>query len=223
MKIIDSNKDYYDFYQNIYRDNTIVFDRRDSYNLSKEEFARNFYYDNKRGCYRYFNRLYSKNNDVLLQVCNTFWLFNLEITKSNDNGECTDYNLTLLGTWKDYGKRSELIKLSHIRFHYYEIDTAEKEINAIKMNDYETQNVFEKFFITRSDKASGYVREERHIPILQNIGIAGLVEPLDIYLALEEYFSTQKTSTERTESVGLTNDEKVTNHGFDIKKSFRGK
>ena len=39
MRIIDSNKDYYDFWQNIWRDDTVTFDRRDSYDLSKEEFA----------------------------------------------------------------------------------------------------------------------------------------------------------------------------------------
>jgi hypothetical protein len=46
---------------------------------------------------------------------------------------------------------------------------------------------------------------------------------LDIYNAFEEYFSLERTSTERTESVGLTDKEKITNHGFDTKISFRGK
>ena len=229
IRIIDTNKDYYDFYQNIYRDDTIVFDRRDSYNLSKAEFAGHFYYDEKysfydekRG-YTYRKNWYSKNHDVLLQVCNTFWLFDLEVTGTDNCGKCTDYNLMLVRTWKDYGKKSKTIKLSSISFRYYEIKTVEKKINAIKTCDYRTNEVFDSFFITRSDKASGYVHEERHIPILQNIGIASLVDPLDIYLALEEYFSSQKTSSERTESAGLTNDEKVTNHGFDLKNSFRGK
>ena len=30
---------YYDYLQNIWRDDTVTFDRRDSYNLSKEEFG----------------------------------------------------------------------------------------------------------------------------------------------------------------------------------------
>ena len=36
MRIIDKNTDFYDFYQDVYRDDTFTFDRRDSYILSKE-------------------------------------------------------------------------------------------------------------------------------------------------------------------------------------------
>jgi len=46
---------------------------------------------------------------------------------------------------------------------------------------------------------------------------------VDIYLAFEEYFATQITNNERTESTGLTDKEKIENHGFDTKVSFRGK
>ena len=34
-------------------------------------------------------------------------------------------------------------------------------------------------------------------------------------------FSLERTASERRESIGLTNDEKITNHGFDVKVSFR--
>ena len=61
------------------------------------------------------------------------------------------------------------------------------------------------------------------IPILKNIGIPQLIPPLDIYLALEEYFSEMKTSSERTDPIGMTNDDKIISRGFDIKTSFRGK
>lgn len=218
MRIIDSNKDYYDFYQNIYRDNTLVFDRRDSYNLTKDEFKSNFYYEDPKR-YLYWGNNKSKDKDVVLQICNTFWLFNLTITNTDDYGKCTDYELKLIGTWKDYSVKSELIKLSHIKF-WRAADTIDKKIEAIRLRDYRAEYVFDKFYVAKSNGNSD-LKEEKHIPILQNIGIASLVKPLDIYLAFEEYLSTQKTNTERTESVGLTNDEKVTNHGFDIKKSFR--
>lgn len=222
MRIIDSNKDFYDYYQNIYRDDSLTFDRRDSYDLSKEEFAGNFYYDSCHTSYRYYNKWYSKHHDVLLQICNTFWLFDLEVIKTNEIGRCVDYTLNLSGTWKDYNKPRELMRLSNITFWYYKVDTLEKKINAIKTNDYRVQKVFDKFHVYKSNGVTD-VREERHTPILKNIGIAGCVDPMDIYLALEEYFSLEKTATERTESAGLTNDEKVSNHGFDLKKSFRGK
>lgn len=219
MRIIDSNHDFYDFYQNIYRDNSIVFDRRDSYNLTKEEFAKRFYYD---GCVNGWRDSVSENKNILLQICNTFWLFNLCVTKTDSFGMCTDYEIKLLNTWKNYNKPAQIIYLSQIRFPYYIKDGIESRVSAVDSADYKTVCEFNEFVISREFKHD-YVRETRHIPILCNIGIAKEVEALDVYLALEEYFSTKKTETERTESVGLTNDEKVTNHGFDIKKSFRGK
>lgn len=37
MQILDKNKDFYDFYQNIYIDKTYTFDRRKSVYFHKEE------------------------------------------------------------------------------------------------------------------------------------------------------------------------------------------
>lgn len=41
-------------------------------------------------------------------------------------------------------------------------------------------------------------------------------------ISLEEHFSHEKTSSERTTSVGITDKEKIENHGFDVRTSFRG-
>ena len=37
MRIIDKNTDFYDYYQNIYPDDSLIFDRTDSFLLSKED------------------------------------------------------------------------------------------------------------------------------------------------------------------------------------------
>ena len=220
MRIIDSNKDFYDYFQNIYLDNSLTFDRRDSYNLSKKEFAGKF-------------SLTHRNSDVkrriLLQICNTFWLFELIIFKTAEGGVCTDYSLSLIDTWKNYSCRPELIKLSEIGFRFYswkwskeEFDKFNKKwIEAVKKGDFEIKQTFNRFAICRS-KGTGWDKQEKHIPILKNIGVANEVNPLDVYLAFEEYFSKEKTKNERTESVGLTDKEKILNHGFDLKSSFRG-
>lgn len=221
MKIIDSNKDYYDYIQSIYRDDTFIFDRRDSYVLKKEEFADHF----DPCCY---------GNDgahgfVLLQICNKFWLFLLTVT-CFFNGNCLDYDLSLIGIWNDYSTKREMIKLSKIYFGWQISDMLKKDNfkidekmfsvlrSSISRNDYEEINVFNRFSIWK-----GRDKEVRHIPILRNIGIASLVSPEEIYFALEEYFSLEKTASERTESIGLTNNEKILNHGFNLKDSFRGK
>lgn len=218
MKIIDSNTDFYDFYQNIYRDDHLTFDRRDSYPLSLEEFASHFVYDNRK--YRYFTP--SDKRYVLLQVCNTFWFFEFTILKYDDTGKCLDYDLTLIETWKDYNYKPEIIKLSHIKFNYLMKKENENRIEAIKMKDYKTVKVFNEFDLIKSH-GKNIEKEERHIPILKDIGIPGLVDPLDIYLAIEEYLSKQIEDSERTESIGLSNNEKIENHGFNLKDSFRGK
>ena len=221
MRIIDSNKDFYDFYQNIYRDDHLVFDRRDSYDLSKEEFCSCFLCEESRRWYH--GEKYEKEKDVLLQVCNTFWLLNLAVTATDSYGICTDYKLELQKTWKDYSLKRELILLRHVYFFDWrkKIDP-KKKIERISTGDFKTIHTFDRFILSKSHGEKNE-KEERHIPILKNIGIAGPISPQDIFFALEEYFSQEKSATERTESVGLTNDEKISNHGFDLKDSFRGK
>ena len=227
MRIIDSNKDYYDFWQNIWRDDTVTFDRRDSYDLSKEEFASAFS-DESWKWSRYYLKAHSegdKHKFVLLQVCNNFWLFDLIITKTSSTGICLDYELHLNETWQDYTRPTELIRLSAIRppyrFYYYR-EHPEDFNEAVKRGDYKVEKVFNEFSNFKS-KGAGYDRDVRHIPILKNIGIAALVPAEKIFLALEEFFLTQRRNLERTESAGLTDIEKATNHGFDAKVSFRGK
>ena len=64
---------------------------------------------------------------------------------------------------------------------------------------------------------------EKHIPLLKACGISDHLDPLDVFLAFEEYFSLKRTSSERVEAIGTTNNDKIEYHGFDVKTSFRGK
>lgn len=230
MKIIDKNTDFYDFWQGVYRDDSIVFDRTDSFVLTKELMCK----------YLYRSRFLPSENHffVLLQVCNRFWLFFLEITKKID-GIPKDYTIELVKSWENYGKPRCLEKLDIVRFgvgvdhilcnykgtgkwqHDREkiMCRADTLSDSIDRNDYDTERSINKHTIYRDDNA----KTEKHIPLLKACGIAGCVDPLEIYLAFEKYFSMEKTASERTESVGLTDQEKISNHGFDLKQSFRGK
>lgn len=227
MVIIDSNKDYYDYLQNIWRDKTVTFDRRNSYNLSKKEFANSFFDESSRFP-RWTKKMRdndSKHKHVLLQICNNFWLFDLFITKTDAGYSiCTDYDLHLNCSWRDYFRPTELIKLSAIQPKYLVRHHGElqKDISeAVKRGDYKEVKVFNKFVISKSNGIT-YDKDVRSIPILKNLGIASEVPPEEIFLALEEYFLTQRRNAERTESAGLTDIEKVTSHGFDATTSFRG-
>ena len=55
-------------------------------------------------------------------------------------------------------------------------------------------------------------------PLLRDTGIPALIPPFEIYKNLEMYISSLKT--EKTVDIA-TNDEKIINHGFDMKSSFR--
>lgn len=235
MRIIDNNKDFYDYCQNIYPDDAFTFDRRNSYNLSKEEFAGNFTVD-----LRWLNRkhilrsVWDYNKIIVLQVCNTFWMFRLTITKTDSYGRCEDYNIILLNRWQDYDVKREKLKLYQPMFYYTTVGfqdnledpkTIKNMKQAIHTNDLKDVKIFNKFNVAKSTTiAKGcWDYQIKTIPILKNIGIAALVDPQDIYFALEEYFSMEKTDSERTEAIGTTNNDKILMHGFDLKTSFRGK
>jgi len=214
MRIIDKNTDFYDYLQYIYRDDTYVFDRRDSFMLTKEELCYHLgWYDHKKTAY------------LLLQVCHSFWLFRADMEYDNIFAYAIDYSLTLVGTWKNYSAQRVLYKLSTIKFDFFKIRRLPDEmssselIDAVKHENYETVEVLNKFTIYNGDNT----KKVKTIPLLSECGLSKYIEPLDIYLSLEEYFSLEKSSNERTEPLGTTNDDRVTRHGFDLKTSFRGK
>lgn len=221
MRIIDKNTDFYDYLQNIYIDKTITFDRTDSYLLTKEIMCDNMKYMSDPGDIVF----------LLMQVCNKFWLFRITVTEVINWRTPKKYKIELISSWDNYDKKRELIQLAFIRFgisiYRSALDTSKLHtseaftrsyvlVNAINTNDYDAyDNITAHAFYNNGTKTV------KHIPILKACGIADFINPLEIYLAFEEYFMLEKLSSERTESVGLTDKEKIGNHGFDIKSSFR--
>ena len=234
MRIIDKNTDFYDYYQNIYPDDSLIFDRTDSFLLSKEDLCGYLPVDK-----------YTLEGDfefLLLQACNTFWLFLVIITKINEDRSVAEYSIELLSTWKNYDKprcRIQLDVISFgwgIRYQLYprfkpwrrrsqDIDknkVIEKRsilVNAVDINDYGVERRIDRQQVSMG----GGKWVEKHIPLLKSCGLASCIDPLELYLAFEEYFSKEKTAAERTESEGLTDKERIENHGFDLNQSFRGK
>lgn len=232
MRIIDKNTDFYDYLQNVYRDNSLTFDRTNSFVLSKERVCDSLESHPK---YRWWDKeKYRDYNFLLLQTCNTFWLFLIEITELSEFGRPTDFTAELLHTWRSYNKKRELIKLNVISFpelrpygwHTSWAYNKDKILNKIddiveainqsnfKKNNFWTLNSCDVFYSGKTI--------EKDIPLLKASGLAKLINPLDIYLAFEEYFSLEKTASERIYSKGITDKEKIENHGFDFKTSFRG-
>ena len=230
MRIIDKNTDFYDYLQNIYRDNSLTFDRTDSFVLTKDILCDHLY-----TAWRWKNK--DTHRFLLLQICNTFWLFLIEITAFDSCCKPISYNIKVLTTWKNYDKNRVLIQLDVIEFGlceyllgtYYDCQWRYDEqkimnnipmlINRIDTNDFRVRSSINKHTVYHGDK----VAVEKHIPLFKACGIANCVDPLSVYLSLDEYFSLEKQSQERTSSTGLTNKEKIENHGFSTKTSFRGK
>lgn len=217
MRIIDKNVDFYDYLQYVYPDDTLTFDRRDSYFLDRETFS---YY-----LHAYSRNPYKKPETVLLQICNTFWLFSVTLippkyNRWSSSDRATDCEIQLVETWRNPSKERKLLALSQIELDWF-LQQGNYRM-AIDNSQYKTRHTFNKFEV-RQDYKSGYKAHKKHIPILRDLGIEKIVDPMEVYLAIEEYFMKEREAMERTESVGLTNEEKITNHGFDTKTSFRGK
>ena len=220
MRIIDKNTDFYDYYQNIYRDNTFTFDRRDSYVLTKEIMCT---YLRAETCWNWKKRIreYKDKNVkyVLLQICNTFWLFSIEFDQIDEYGQAIDYNIKLLTKWKNFNKPRQLCSLDIINFSYFLFQNETKIetlVNAVNTNDYKNKN------INAYTIYNGNTKIEKHIPLLKACGIANCIDAYEVYLAFEEYFALEKSSLERREPLGTTDIDKIESHGFDKKTSFRG-
>jgi len=229
MRIIDSQYDYYDYLQN-YTD-PIVFDRRGSHVLTKEDVCHAL-------------SLYNDRTDkylLLLHCGATYWLILATITEKEKGRWATheipkNYDLKVLSKWSDYSKERELISLYAITVPVWKIydsiythgvieEIAVKHMDKIKetirVNDYGCARICDEYCRTWDYTTKKYVKEYQP-PLLKACGISSIIDPLEIFVAIEEHFSLLKTEAERTEPLGATNDDKIIMHGFDTKTSFRG-
>lgn len=227
MRIIDKNHDFYDYLQD--PTDTIVFDRRGSFHLTKEMLC------DKLDPIRHYWK--SKYRFLLLQCGASFWLFFVTITKADRfTGFATDCTCELLDTWKNYDKPNELLKLQLISFKncwWWDYKTQDYLPGQIRTNTKDLRDAIDQNDIWIERDLSSYtkivnrknenIKETQNTPILAPSGIGNLIDPVSIFTAIEECFSIEKTRSETTEAKGATNDDKIVMHGFDTKTSFRGK
>ena len=224
MRIIDNKYDFYDYLQD-YND-TLVFDRRNSFMLTKDIvcYKADHNYDNSN--YRF----------VLMQIGVTYWLFLIALERSPEivGNRFSGYNVELLRMWKNHDKpiTKKPICMTFVSFNndyiFKDSLTHDYSVDKIKSN---VERLVE--FIDRNDFTESYHRldieskynggEYFDIPILAPSGIGDCVNPEDVFYAIEEYFSLKKSASEKTVAEGTTNNDKITAHGFDVKTSFRGK
>ena len=207
MQILDKNKDFYDFYQNIYIDKTYTFDRRKSVYFHKEEWNDIFF--NSERDYIYY----------VLQVGYSRYLYKIIYT---DISKATlwvpsyldNYKVELVKYWKNYdnlvdfefGIKEDLESYGYKNYH----------------PAYEKQNI-DSLYNTELKKAYLYASrlKDRSYPILYESGIASCTDSHQLYMDIEEWLSAQKEKELRTESKDITDKQKIVNHGFDTRESFR--
>ena len=229
MRIIDSQYDYYDYLQS-YTD-PIVFDRRGSHVLAKEDVCQALSFYNNRA-----------DKHLLLLHCGaTYWLILATITERKKEywatGEAPkNYDLKVLNKWSDHSNKRELISLNIITVPVWKIygSIYTHEINeeaiikhidkvkeTIRIHDYNYRTICSAYR-EKWDYATQKYVEQYQPPLLKACGISSVIDPMEIFVAIEEHFSLLKTEAERTEPLGATNDDKIVMHGFDTKTSFRG-
>ncbi len=203
MRIIDKNRDFYDYLQEY--DSDIVFDRRGSYILTNGEL----------NVWKSWSR--HKNVDdtyFLLQIGYTNWLILSKPMKINQDGyggyTVEDFSLELIEMWKNYNKSVDF-KFGEIKTHYtLEYLTSKKFnhktalIDDIKLGNFEYKNNF----------------TEKSPIVLSKTKLPSILNAQDIYLAIEEWLSHKK---DEIANDSMTDKEKIVSHGFDTKSSFRGK
>lgn len=225
MRIIDKNTDFYDYLQ--YPTDTLVFDRRGSFLLTKKHICDYLIDRTPKSKERY--------HFLILQCGATFWLFLVYVTEFNRFNFPIDYTLELLCTWKNFNKPNELLKIDLVdgdsdyrmrdkKTHEYQLDLVRKY--AKDMADYIDRYTSHSCKITGVDDTkvmlhNGVNKKTRSYPILRSCGMGKYIDPQDIFCAIEEYFSIEKQKLETTEPKGATNDDKIIMHGFDTVTSFR--
>lgn len=228
MRIIDKQNDYYDYLQD--NGDSLVFDRRGSRALTKEEIMDTI------------NRVLDSYSHVphvflLLQCGASYWLLFVEGTGiKKRTGFCgpaetvSGYNIWILSKWKEYNQPLKLLSLQAISFNQswkykiYDVEYSGRKVIRTLMEDRlaESSPELREAVIHKDYKPYQDFSKKGYL-LLKSSGIPNVIGPEEIYNAIDEYFSLEKTAAESTVAKGTTNNDKIKIHGFDTKTSFRGK
>lgn len=209
MQIIDKNKDYYDYLQKVYgRDTTITYDRRGSTVMSDLSVIR---------LIAPFTDRYDREEGAMfvVEVGELQYLFKASV----------DY--AKVGIYSQFpepvGGTIELLTSFSDHQHYFE-----KEMTLVPATrDYPYD------FHWRKGRTNKYkyipvksfmelrVKKDRAVsnPILTDTTVASLISAQDIWIALSNHISSKYN--DKTVEIVNTDVDKLQNHGFDKKSSFR--
>lgn len=215
MFIIDKNKDYYDYLSHIYGvDKKVTFDRRGSVVLEDTSQLLLTLFDGRDidGVVKKKKIFWDRDYKLyfILETGSVQYLFsvdNVEETKSDDihfSVRITKVDVDLVHVFKEnknfFGSPLSLRKV-RVEQSY-----------AWKERKYRTIITDFKSTVKPSDK-------EIKLPIFSNTKIPAIIPAMDIWQNISTYISSLKT--EKDVDIPLTDKDKLINHGFDTKTSFR--
>lgn len=199
MFIIDKNKDYYDYFSKIYgSDKNITFDRRGSKIITDENVVNIYNYDKHEGQF------------FILEVGNVQYLIRL-------------YDLVLKKA--DYLYSTAEIFVS-VKMEIKNIFRDNKNILGFPISIRSVNIPFRSYhydkktgkFITDYTEYSVTNTTVINLPILANTQLTRLINPEEIWKELSNYISSLNNDKN---SVFVPDIQKVVNHGFDKRESFR--
>lgn len=202
MYILDKNKDFYDYFSHIYgEDKSITFDRRGSSICTDEMLI-----GSERATH---HRWGDKTNTAfrLIEVGNIQY-----VIKIYDIVFLTDYKKQIYSELQSYK-----MKLDHVyrnNIHYFKSSISIHDLSV----DFEYKHM-DWIYPSKPVEEGKYVPIE--LPIFAGTSLTGILNAEEIWKELSNYISSLKN--DKAVDIGTTDIEKVVNHGFDKKESFRGK
>lgn len=224
MKIIDRNKDYYDYLVGIYgMDEKVVYLRNSTdvqamidYCINQigeqGKFAKKFWKIFRKQPlitpkYYWMGNCPPSEDDKILFLSKHHFKYRLQ--EEGDDTKLHDLK------YEYFTKSMELV-IGHKRY-YIEVLRYLTDDGGLYYDMLWEERPLKKRF---SD-APIYLRCEDCIipnPLLKNTFIASIISPEDIWIEVENYISSQNNEKDQD---NMTNNEKILSHGFDLKTSFR--
>ena len=225
MRIIDKLQDYYDYLAD--PTDTLVFDRRGSVLITKQDICNKCLWGNTNHAF------------LLFQNGVHYWLFLLTATKIEQDGygftHIRNYDMELLNSWVDYSNGWSLLSFWQIDFnsiwqygifeysYKYRVSNRSLVVDKVREHAEDLKNAVIHKDFKYIHNVGQYEADKEGTPLLKACGIANFIDAETMYYTTDEYFAHMKSAMETTEAKGTTNEAKIRNHGFDVKTSFRGK
>ena len=211
MYIIDKNKDYYDYMKGMGVDKSITYDRRGSIVLSEQDLLNHVI---PSDYHRRYRSMYAWDDDsvvhFVVEIGDTQYLIRISDLKFKTVSVSPECYAPISGHF-------ELVRTFQDHKHYFE-----KEISIVPARkkwmwrSWKTKRDSIVHSYSELDIVNDKVLSN---PIMKDTSIASLISPQDVWVGLMNYISSKYN--DKTVAIQNTDVDKLTNHGFDKKTSFR--